>query len=716
MKPGDFRTFAHLLPVPYLLVSGEGEILGANPAAEKLTGRDRSEIEGARLSELVSDDEEELRSYLSSASRTGGPLVGSFTLSVGEGIACSCLGGLVQPADGETPVRIMLRFEERESGSDRFRLLNDQVERLTREVKNRHRLEQEQARLQALLEESQRSARVGSWEWDVRMGELTWSEELYRIYGLDPEEDEITYERYQELLHPEDREEARTIIAWSMESGEPFAFDHRIVRDDGEVRVLHGRGRVVRDPDGGVVRMIGSGQDITERKRSEDGARFLVEAGHILASSLDYEETLRRVAELAVPRISDWAAVDVLQEGEIRRLVVAHPDPAKRELAEEVSRRWPSAYDDPAGVGRVLQTGEPLFIPEIPDSFLEEAAKSEEHLAILRGLNPRSLMVLPMVARGQMLGSITFASAESGRTFGDHDFNLAEELSNHAALAVDNALLYAKAQAASRARDEVIAIVSHDLRSSLHAVLGGASLLLERSLSKEKREDRYRAIKRSAERMERLTRDLLDITRIEAGQCSVDFQAEDASPLIEEALDAALFAAKEAGVALSAEVPPGVPPVWVDRRRILQVLDNLLSNAIRYTPRRGGITVGAAMAGDDVRFRVSDTGVGISSELRDHVFDRYYQVERAGHGGAGLGLPIVKGIIEAHRGEIWLESEVGRGTTFFFTLPAASRQDRNGGSPGGGERVASPGPTPKRGPPQDRGRRSGRGDFGSHAR
>jgi PAS domain S-box-containing protein len=702
----DFRALAHLLPEACLLVTADGEVLGVNPAAERLTGRPRSELEGARLFELVVDAPEDTRRFLASASRTRGPVSGGLTFAGESPIVCACLGGLVDPPAGDRPCTILLRVKERASSTNRFRLLDEQIDRLTREVRGRRKAEKEQKRLlaqenstrlelerrtaeleattarlarsQALLEESQRSARVGSWEWDVETGALTWTEELYRIYGLDPEAGEVTFEQYQTLLHPEDRDPVLDAVARATESAAPFEFDHRIVRPDGTVRTVHGRGRAIVDRSGAVVRMIGSAQDITERKRDEERIHFLAEAGRVLTSSLDYRETLRHVTEIAVPRIADWAAVDVQQDGAIHRLAVAHPDRAKRELAEELARRWPAHPDDPGGAAAVQRTGEPLLIPTISDDVLVQLAKSEEHLAMLRSLELRSAMVVAMAARGQILGSITFVAAESDRTFGEDDLQLAQELADRAALAVDNARLYEAARAASRARDDLMAVVSHDLRSPLNAVLAGASLLLDVPLTEEKRQGQYRAILRSAERMERLTRDLLDITRIEAGHLRVEPGTEDVRALIEEAMKSADFAAGRTGVFLSSRLPDDLPPVRADAARMLQVLDNLLANAIRHTPQGGRVTVAADTSPESVRVCVADTGTGIPPERRDQVFGRYYQGEPSEHGGAGLGLAIAKGIVDAHGGSIWLETEVGKGTTFFFTLPRATGQEDEG--------------------------------------
>lgn len=522
---------------------------------------------------------------------------------------------------------------------------------------------------QSLLEEAERSASVGSWEWDVEKGTLTWSRQMYEIAGLDPDGDPVDLDTYRSRLHPDDRDRHMDVVEATLRNGGTFAHDHRIVRPDGEVRVIHGRGRVEMGPDGTAVRMLGSAQDVTELDRERRALQFLAKAGRILASSLDYEETLEAVARLAVPHLADWVAVDVAAGGGFRRLVVAAGPPERQAMADELARDWPPRLEDPSGVAAAWRRAESEFIPRVPPGLIETRARGPAHARLLRALGVESIMLVPMAARGRVLGVLGFVHGPSGRVFDSDDFALARELAERAALAIDNADLYREARESSRARDELLAVVSHDLRNPLSAVLAGAALLESDVVPPERRGALVEAIHGAARRMDRLTRDLLDAARLEDGMLELDREEVALGALILEALAVQGPAAEEAGVALRPLVPGELPSVRADRARLLQVLENLLSNALRHTPRGGTVTVSAEAAEAAVAVRVGDTGPGIAPGLRPHLFDRYRQGGGDRRGSAGLGLPIARGLVRAHGGDLDVSDGDGGGAEFVFTVP-----------------------------------------------
>ena len=418
-------------------------------------------------------------------------------------------------------------------------------------------------------------------------------------------------------------------------------------------------------------------RDITERKRSEMEQRILAEAGVVLASSLAYEQTLKSIAELVVHHVAELCVIDMLEDDTtVRKIAVAHADPAKAQVAAALASMPLDAEHTLAKTA--IQTRQVQVFDDISPEFLEAAAQDAEHLRALRELEPRSAIVAPLIASDRVLGALVFASSRPKR-FGARDLGLATELARRAALAIVNSRLYEAAQRATRARDEVMGVVAHDVRSPLHSIRLAAQLL-ERKISKsELRGHEYAAsIVRSVDRADRLIEDLLDITRVEAGSLALVRSELAVRSFLGDALGSQRLLASEASHELRIEIDEDLPPLCADPDRLLQVLENLVGNAIKFTQDGGTITVTAMRDADEVRFSIADTGAGIPAQSLPHVFDRFWQARRAGSRGAGLGLAICKGIVEAHGGRIWVESTEGRGSTFSFTIPAAAGANATG--------------------------------------
>ena len=280
-------------------------------------------------------------------------------------------------------------------------------------------------------------------------------------------------------------------------------------------------------------------------------------------------------------------------------------------------------------------------------------------------------MAVPLVSRGQTIGVILTAAAE-GTLFTQEDAALVSELSRRGSLAIDNARLYFESQQAVHAREEVLAIVSHDLRNPLNAVMLAASLLQTSEKIAPDDSEQLEIIDISAKRMQRLIEDLLDVTRLEGGkQLPIDPAPLDVQSLFEETYELFKSQAVRGSITLRCNAPKDVPPVYADRHRVLQVLSNLIGNAMKFTPPGGMITCRAESEDGKVLITVADSGPGIPHENLGDIFNPYWQAKRTARLGAGLGLPIAKGIVESHGGKIWVESETGTGTKFFFTLPVA---------------------------------------------
>ncbi len=400
-----------------------------------------------------------------------------------------------------------------------------------------------------------------------------------------------------------------------------------------------------------------------DAEREERRAAFLATAGQELVASLDYQHAIATLARLIVPNIAEICVIDLAEpDGSLRRAAVAHID-GEREavLAASVGEVM---HDVPEALMRVIGERETRIIG-YASSLMAYAGAPDER---------RSLLAVPLMSRGQILGVILAASADS-KLFTQDDASLLGELSRHGSLAIDNARLYFESQQAVQAREEVLAIVSHDLRSPLNAVMLAASLL--QTSDKVALEDREELdiIDISAKRMQRLIEDLLDVTRLEGGKrLPIERASLDIESLFGETYELFKSQAASSSIDLQYRVRDDVPPVFADRHRIQQVMSNLIGNAMKFTPPDGTIAFRAEPQGASVLITVADSGPGIPKENLGDIFNPYWQAKRTARLGAGLGLPIAKGIVEAHGGRIWVESEPGQGTKFYITLPVVEER------------------------------------------
>jgi PAS domain S-box-containing protein len=539
------------------------------------------------------------------------------------------------------------------------------------------------------LADAQTIAHVGSWDWEIATNELTGSDELYRIYGFEPDS-RLAPGLILERVHPEDVDVVRATIDAAVMHGTPFSLEHRIVRPGDDVRYFHVEGRVVRDDNGRPLRIHGTGQDITDRHEAEFIARrlteehaarvaaeaaerraaFLAEASHVLGASFDYKTTLMTLTRLVVPELADYCTVDILdRDGTSKRVGAAHVDPSKEHLLWDVTRWVRPGQPMIEHLRRALIDGRTTLIPEFTDAMITPLLIDEEHATIVWQIPPRSVVAVPLKVSGKVIGAMVVYMSESDRRYGPQDVSHIEELAQRAALAVENARLFQEAEQATGARDRMLGVVAHDLRNPLHTILMATNSLDEGLEPGSMPQRQVAMVNRAGERMNRLIQDLLDVQQMDSGRLEIELRPVPARALLVDAHEMLRPLAEKDGLSLTLDVARPLPVIQADAHRVQQVLSNLVGNAIKFTPKGGSILLRGDELPGEVRFQVADTGPGIAADQLPHVFGQFWQASRTDRRGIGLGLAIAKGIVESHQGQIWVESVLGQGTTFFFTLP-----------------------------------------------
>ena len=387
----------------------------------------------------------------------------------------------------------------------------------------------------------------------------------------------------------------------------------------------------------------------TQQRDARRAAELLAEASRVLNASLDAATAVAQLSRLVVPRVADCCVVDLFDAGGAVRAAATHADPAEETRLRGVS---PSTEAEVAEGAR--------------------AAGPTELGSLLGGCPASAGLVVPLHAAGRAVGRMVLGRTGPGARFGAAEVALAEELGRRAAMAVENARLFGEARAATEARQHTLAVVAHDLRNPLTAIRMDAEMLVHMigpSLGTFQRESLER-IYAITGRMDGLIQDLLEVSRMERGTLALEVFPRDPATMLAEAAHTLRPLAAAHGLRLEVDAGDGLPPVLVDSARVVQIVSNLVGNAVKFTPEGGAVTLACGPGGaGEVRFAVMDTGPGIPPEQVPHIFGAFWQARHADRRGLGLGLSIARGLVEAHGGRIWVESEPGRGASFVFTLP-----------------------------------------------
>lgn len=488
-------------------------------------------------------------------------------------------------------------------------------------------------------------------------------------------------------------------------AGQPFEQEHA-----SHGRHFVSRGVPVRNSHGDVTHVLVVSYDITERKRAEGRLRLLAQLSASLADALTEEETLQGVAAAAAAEFADYGVVSLMDpDGTVRPAATAASDEEKRErLARMVRFTWQqAALAEIPNMAKVLHERQSVVVPEITEATIGAFAADGQQAEVLRALDATSAVIVPLLARGRVLGAVFLIRSGGWPRYDDQDRVVAEQFGRRAALALDNARLYAaeqkakaEAEAASQAKDQFVALISHELRNRLSAI-STAVQLLRADIHAEGRTSRtLEILERNVDLQTRLVNDLLDLSRLQRGKLQLQRAPVELERVVTAACHACEAGARNAGLTLTCTYEPGL---WVngDFDRLQQVLLNLLSNSVKFTPAGGAVrvaTAGCPDAGERgrrgdgetpnteharcdtpqecARIVVEDTGIGLDQTMLDHLFEMFYQGEAAGQrkAGLGLGLALVRAIAEGHGGRVWAESEgPGKGSRFIVDLPRDGR-------------------------------------------
>jgi signal transduction histidine kinase len=423
-----------------------------------------------------------------------------------------------------------------------------------------------------------------------------------------------------------------------------------------------------------VSRAVQEARERACRRRAQLTIEVLAEVGRTVGSSLYLEATLPLLACRLVPAIADHCLIDLVNDDDsIHRVAVAdvNPDRALRLTASRTL--FPLDPSASYGTMAVLRSGQPEVVPSLDVDWHLTHARTPELREAIRTLGCTSYLIVPLLRADRAIGGIVMASAGSGRRYSLEDLPLAEEVARRTVVAIENARLYHRAQEAIRDRAQLLAVVSHDLRNPLSAIHMSAHLM-KRDLAAEddagrRRSSQLGVILNATDRMTHLVNSLLDMASLEGGHIQLEQTWEQVGSLLDCVLEMMQPLAARSRTTLELQGACGSHRIRCDRERILQVFSNVVGNAIRFAPEGSTVAIRTELRELELRFSIVDQGPGIAREDLPFIFDRFWQKRRRDAGGAGLGLFIAEGIVEAHGGQMWAESVPGEGSTFWFSLP-----------------------------------------------
>ena len=538
------------------------------------------------------------------------------------------------------------------------------------ETEYQEALKQSEERFRALIHFSADAIQLISAEGQV----LYSSDSVERVLGYKPEE--LQGAIPEGFIHPDDLSFfMEQFLSLLQKPGEQITLEYRVKHKNGSWVWIEATGtNYLHDPR--IQAIVGNFRNIAERKHREERQQLLNTVSEKLASSLDHELTLHEIAQLIVPVMADYCRIAVLDEQQhIQDIVANHIEPEKIALVRELYEQYKDRVSSTYGLQKLLQTGQSELItdvtPEIVAPFLQENPAA---LPIINALGLTSYMGIPLIAHDKVIGAITFSSIQPQRRYTYEDLTFGQELARRIALTLDNARLYAEAQRAITLRDDFISIASHELRTPVTSLKLYVQVL-QKQLSRRGDENLVRSLAKMDAQLNKLTlliEDLLNVSRIEHGKLEFHEDWFDLNEVTQETVEQIQSTTSKHRIRIEDRIDQ---LVFGDKDRIGQVLTNLLTNAVKFSPQADTIIVRLTTAQDAIVVSVQDFGIGIEKEYLNHIFDRFHRVndpEEKTYPGLGIGLYIAHEIIQRHGGTLAVESEKGKGSLFSFTLPGKS--------------------------------------------
>ncbi|MCU7925955.1 MAG: PAS domain S-box protein [Candidatus Thiodiazotropha sp. (ex Dulcina madagascariensis)] len=568
------------------------------------------------------------------------------------------------------------------------------VEGIAHDITERRALNEKLRESERHLLEAQQMAHIGNWELDLTTNTLYWSDEIYRIFGIDPEGFEATYEAFLDTIHPNDRARVDRAYSSAVSNNIPYEMTHRITRkSDGKVRYVHEHSKEIRNDAGVVVRSLGTVQDVTELERASRSLRMLSDVNQALVYGNDEKELLQRVCRIIVSEGGyQMAWVGYPENDQERSITLAAQAGYEAGSLSGLDRYWADSELGSGPTGNAIRTRQPFVVHDTANDPCftpwREEAMARGHLSVAG---------LPLRQGEELFGSLTICSSEVG-VFDEREIALLTELADDLAFGINTIrarvaldkyqqhleelveLRTIELQSANerlmeldRLKSMFIASMSHELRTPLNSIISFSGILLQGLVGElnERQRDSVARVHRAGRHLLDLISDVIDISKIEAGYIDVYSEDINIKEVVNEALDSIRHQARGKGLNLLIDVPAW-PVAHTDRQRLLQCLINLLSNAVKYT-EQGSITLSIRSDKDEIQFAVSDTGIGIAEHDKAKLFKAFERLDshlQVKAGGAGLGLYLIKKIVaEILQGSVGLESELGKGSTFILTIP-----------------------------------------------